>query len=257
MMPREGAYGCARGCGEQTAMPGICAACGSRERRAEARREFAAALDSIPLAFRWAAPGSEDLRKRSQVVHTRNGARLPGDIAERIAMGVATGGSPFWTLRGQTGVGKTSVICAAMNAIVDAAVESWLAVPLPGSRRQAAVEPATVRVARGMRFIPAIDLMPPQDRGDQRPAMFGAALHASILFLDDMGKELSAREDAAVTALRAATTRELIEKRWYWRKPTVLTLALSNDAINRNYDGGTFRRIAEDKQVKFVDWGES
>lgn len=257
MMPRPGAYGCVRGCGRETTLPGICADCGSKVRRAEARRELSAALDSIPVAFRWAEPMAKDLAERAQNVTTKHGIRSPRDTAEGIAVGVGTGRRIFWTLRGPTGTGKTSIVCAAMAALCEAAIAAWLAVPLPGSRREAAREPAAVRVARGARFISAIDLMPPQDRHDGRPAMFGVALHATILFLDDMGKELSAREDAAATALRAATTRELIESRWNARRPTVLTSALSDDAIIRNYDGGTFRRIAQDPQVRFLDWGES
>jgi hypothetical protein len=257
MMPRKGSYGCARGCGRETTMPGICAACGSRERRSEARREFAVALDSIPPAFRWATPRAEELEKRVRALETESGYSVPTDLAERIVQGVGTGRRPFWTLRGPTGAGKTSIVCAALTALCEAGIAAWLSVPLPGSRRQAASEPAAVRIARGARFIPAISLLPPQDPGDDRPAMFGAALRATVLFLDDLGKELSAREDVAVSALRAAKTRELIEERWYARRPTVITTALKDEDLLKVYDGGTFRRFATDDQVKFLDWGES
>ncbi len=257
MMPAEGVYGCVRGCGQQTSMPGICETCGSKARRAEARREFSSALDSIPEAFRWALPRAEEMAQRAHGITTKNGGRAEaGEVAEYIAVGVATGQRPFWTLRGPTGTGKTSIMCAALAALCEAAAAAWLAVPLPGSRRVASAEPAAVRVARGARFVSAVDLLPPQDRNDERPALFGVALRATVLFLDDLGKELSAREDVAATALRAAATRELIEKRWNARKPTVITCALTNDAIQRVYDGGTYRRIAQDKQVRFLDWGE-
>lgn len=257
MMPREGSYGCVRGCGQQTTLPGICSACGGRERRAEARQEFAGALSSIPEAFRWAAPDADDLAKRARRLETETGARAPRDLAERIAVGVGTGRSPFWTLRGPTGAGKTSIVCAALSAIVEAGIVAWLSAPVPGSRRHAVAEPALVRIARGARFVPAIHILPPQDPGDDRPALFRMALYATVLFLDDMGKELSAREDAAVTALRAAKTRELIEERWYARRPTVITTALPDESLLKVYDGGTFRRFAGDDQVKFLDWGES
>jgi len=254
MMPRPGAYDCVRDCGRQTVMPGICATCGGKERQAEARAEFAAALGSIPDAFRWAAPRAEDLCKRARALETRSGARAPGDLAERIAIGVGTGRSPFWTLRGPTKTGKTSIACAAMVALIEVGIAAWLAAPVPGSRRQATLDPAAVRIARGTRFIPAIDLVLPQDRNDDRPAMFGAALRATVLFLDDVGKEISSRADAATSAARAAATREVIEQRWYWGRPTVITLDVSNDDFVRNYDGGTFRRISEDERVKFLDW---
>lgn len=261
MMPRAGNYGCARGCGRNTTMPGICSVCGGRERRAEARREFGAALGSIPEAFRWATPRAEDLTKRARGLTTQNGTRSPGDLAERIAFGVGLAADAerrlFWTLRGPTGAGKTSIVCAALTALCEAGIAAWLAAPVPGSRRYVAPEPAVVRIARGARFIPAINLMPPQDPSDNRPAMFGTALYATVLFLDDLGKELSAREDAAVTALRAAKTRELIEERWYARRPTVITTALADEPLLKVYDGGTFRRFAGDDQVKFLDWSES
>jgi DNA replication protein DnaC len=264
MMPVPGTYGCARGCGRSTVMPGICPTCGGKERMAEARREFAGALGSIPEAFRWAKPRAEDMAKRAQPLHTQNGARSPGDMAERIAMsvGLAAGAERrlFWTMRGPTGCGKTSIACAALTALCEAGIASWLAAPVPGSRRserQPAAESMAVRIARGARFIPAVHLMPPQDESDNRPAMFGAALRATVLFLDDLGKELSAREDTAASAQRAAKTRELIEERWNARRPTVITTALSDDALNSIYDGGTFRRFAGDDQVKFLDWSES
>ncbi len=260
MMPSPGNYGCARGCGRSTVMPGICPTCGGKERRAEARREFAGALGSIPEAFRWAAPRAEDLAKRARQLVTQNGVSHPGDLAERIAIGVGTGRTRFWTLRGPTGSGKTSVACAALTALCEAGIASWLAAPVPGSRRgdrQPSGESIAVRIARGARFIPAVHIMPPQDPSDDRPAMFGTAMRATVLFLDDLGKELSAREDTAASAQRAAKTRELIEERWNARRPTVITTALSDDALNSIYDGGTFRRFAGDDQVKFLDWGES
>jgi len=260
MMPSPGNYGCARGCGRSTVMPGICLDCGSKERRTEARREFSGALGSIPEAFRWAGPRADDLAKRAHQLVTQNGVSRPGDLAERIAIGVGTGRTKFWTLRGPTGSGKTSIVCAALTALCEAGIASWLAAPVPGSRRgerQPAAESMAVRIARGARFIPAIHLMPPQDPSDDRPAMFGTALRATVLFLDDLGKELSAREDTAVSALRAAKTRELIEERWYARRPTVITTALKDEDLLKVYDGGTFRRFSTDGQVKFLDWGES
>jgi hypothetical protein len=260
MMPVPGNYGCVRGCGRSTVMPGICPTCGGKERLAEARREFAGALGSIPEAFRWAGPRVDELATRAHQLVTQNGVSRPGDLAERIAIGVGTGRTKFWTLRGPTGSGKTSIACAALTALCEAGIASWLAAPVPGSRRserQPAAESMAVRIARGARFIPAIHLMPPQDESDNRPAMFGAALRATVLFLDDLGKELSAREDTAASAQRAAKTRELIEERWNARRPTVITTALSDDALNSIYDGGTFRRFAGDDQVKFLDWGES
>lgn len=261
MMPTPGSYACARGCGRDTVMPGLCPACGNKERRSEARLEFAAALGSIPEAFRWASPRADELTDRARPLDTSNGSRAPGDLAERIAagVGVAAGSENrlFWTLRGPTGAGKTSIVCAALTALCEAGIAARLAVPLPGSRRHAMPEPAVVRIARGARFIPAINILPPQDPSDDRPAMFGPALRATVLFLDDLGKELSAREDAAVTALRSAKTRELIEERWYARRPTVITTALSDESLLKVYDGGTFRRFAGDNQVKFLDWGES
>ena len=260
MMPTPGSYGCARGCGRNTVMPGLCPACGNKERLAEARREFGGALGSIPEAFRWAAPRADDLAKRAHQLVTQNGVSRPGDLAERIAIGVGTGRTKFWTLRGPTGAGKTSIVCAALTALCEAGIASWLAAPVPGSRRserQPAAESMAVRIARGARFIPAVHIMPPQDPSDDRPAMFGPALRATVLFLDDLGKELSAREDTAASAQRAAKTRELIEERWNARRPTVITTALSDDALNSIYDGGTFRRFAGDDQVKFLNWGES
>jgi DNA replication protein DnaC len=263
MMPIPGSYGCARGCGRNTVMPGRCPACGNEERTAEARREFAGALGSIPEAFRWATSRSGDLPKRARHLQTQNGARSPGDTAERIAMGVGLAAGVerriFWTLRGPTGTGKTSIVCAALAALCEAGIASWLAAPVPGSRRNErhAPESIAVRIARGARFIPAISLMPPQDPGDDRPAMFGTALRATVLFLDDLGKELSAREDTAASAHRSAKTRELIEERWNARRPTVITTALTDEELNNIYDGGAFRRFAVDDQVKFLDWSES
>lgn len=254
--PREGSYPCARKCGGQTVMPGICPACGSKERRLEARQQFALALDSIPEAFRWTAATDAPIEARVRPVPTKSMAVPALDTLDRIMVGIGSGERPFWTLRGRSGAGKTSLACAVLAALVGAAVEAWLSIPLPGSRREAAREPAIVRLARGARFIPATDLLPPNDRADERPAMFGAARRATILVLDDVGKELTAREDVAVTAIRASTTRELIEHRWNARLPTIITTALDGQSIVNNYDGGTYRRIVEDKQVRFLDWGD-
>lgn len=255
--PREGAYPCARRCGGETVMPGICPACGSKERRAEARQQFALALESIPEAFRWTAAPAAPVADRVRPVPTlsRNVPAL--DTLHRIVIGVGTGDKPFWTLRGRSGAGKTSLACAVLGALVGAAIDAWLSIPLPGSRRELAREPSSVRLARGARFIAVTDLLPPHDRADDRPAMFGAARRATVLVLDDMGKELTAREDVAVAAIRAAATRELIEHRWNARLPTIITTALDRESIAGIYDGGTYRRVVEDKQVKFLDWGDS
>lgn len=238
-------------------LPGLCTMCAARAARADALAEFALSLDSIPETFRWATAESDVLQTRAHPRTSKGTHFDPRTLAEGIAKGLLCDGRLAYVLWGPTETGKTSTACAAARCIIDAAVDELVLRPqAPPHDRFAPVPqaPRIVRVAAGIRFVRAIDLVPPRDRGDDaEPPAYGLALRASILILDDGSKESSGR-DAWSDAARALATAEVIAKRWDRGMPTIFTTFLSAAGIGARYDGGTRRRLFDDSRSRAIEF---
>jgi hypothetical protein len=118
------------------------------------------AFRSIPECYRWARLDSPLLRKRA-----------PSTLIDV---------SPLFTARaivlhGDTGAGKTSLMCALMQAIIDAAL-------LDGSEQ-------SIARAEAARFVAARDCTDRELQEHDRKRFVALAQNSPMLFFDDVGQE--------------------------------------------------------------------
>lgn len=258
-LPTRGPRACAAGCGSTVDMPGLCRSCGSAKAREEAALEFKSALDSIPEKFRWAIVASTDLDTRCGRVLAKSGRLLSAsrDVVPRIVGQLLSGAVQNYVLRGDADAGKTSIACAALQLLVDRAVDALIAFVRSkriGRRIVEPPEPRIVTIARGARFIAARDIAPPRDRGTgiSLPA-FPDAIKATLLVLDDIGQEIPKRDDGFAATERLQATRDVVTTRWDLQRPILGTTFLSDIQIHELYAGGVQKRLIKSKQVAVIE----
>lgn len=159
---------CAGGCRAEVSEPGRwCPTCGERDRRERRLRALEPAYASLP-AWSWCRLDAPLFRAR-----TRDAAEM---VEAATAWRASTGNL---VLLGPTGIGKTSVVVALAHKILDYV-------------RDHKATPEAVAMAKGMRFVDAIDLGIarrnwPLGQGD--PPLLIVAREAPILILDEVGRE--------------------------------------------------------------------
>ncbi len=208
-----GDFACFGRCGARLEWPGHCARCADAHERRKMLDEISGSLRAaertIPDTFQWARD-FDYLR-----AHVPVAASLRSRLTEFLAVRSVV-------IVGHTGLGKTAAVVSMLDYIIAAA------------RAKLGIEG---RHLAGARFVPARALKPPGDE----PARFNEAMKASILFLDDAGKEADGG-DTWLRSQRVEHTRHLLETRYDAGHTTIITTYLREDAFARLYDGGNERR---------------
>lgn len=241
IIPPEGSYHCGA-CPGAVARPGLCELCAAVMRKRSARHEFAAAIASLPASFSYAAPDNRAFVERAAVPSKPNLA--VSYLIEKVIAGTVNGRG-MYVFRGPSKRAKTSIMCAAARGLVDSAVAYRARAEMPAPRAQhVAVDPYLVRLAAGLRFVQAVDLVQPPDRGWEAPApSFGIAIRAGLLILDAVGDETTTR-----------ATAEVIDRRWNAGLPTWITTFMAPEQIGTTYGGGIHRRLFHDERSRVFTW---
>ena len=188
--------------------PGICDKCVAKQKAEEERaRNKLQTVSTIPLAFRWAVFSEQVLYAR---VRDREAIRKADGVVAKLASGEVSS----VVFLGPSGVGKTSLACAVLQAS------------------------KAYRVGATARFQSAIELA-----SACRATAFGResevserSKSASLLVLDDVGSE---------PALGADAIREVVHYRSDHGKPTIYTTWQTSKDLSFRYGDGTTRRIME------------
>lgn len=230
IIPPVGEYRCkgiGRSCQELLELPGICAACGGLLDRRERVKLLAPASASIPEHFRWAVWGNRELDARvgaQVVVFARKKLALP-----RSAV-----------ILGRPGLGKTSLACAALRGLLDAAPD----------------RADLMARARGARFIAAWNLGPEAKLEIlDVAALLRQAIEAPLLVLDDLGSELGgALPGTGLCAQRSAPISRVLLERHNASRDTLVTTSMGDDEIAAIY-GPVYRRIMDPGRAVRIDLG--
>jgi DNA replication protein DnaC len=179
----------------------MCSTCADRRRRTEEHARLAAALEAIPAKHERAAFGSDEL---ARFVRSDRAEALAERSAEQMLV----------TMYGRSGAGKSSLAAAMVRRVVERAAEghAW-------ARRRVV----------GVRWIPAWALGEARSQhalgADEAPLVV-AAMNATLLVLDDLGKEAPRKRDGVVHVLHARWSKDL---------PTYVTTELDAEAVARSY----------------------
>lgn len=113
-----------------------------------------------------------------------------------------------------------------------------------------------VRDAQHLRFVSALSMLDARLQGADE-TMLRDAKKASILYLDDVGKEMArATGSGHVAASRRAIVMSVLQARWENNRRFVATSEHGLDELGDMYGAGTFRRIAgEDSGATVIDLG--
>lgn len=239
-------------CTERVAHPGVCDRCGAEREDADARAEFAAALDSIPPFFRWASTGAPDLDKR---VTSAEGISVSSCmLAQRLAIDLIGGVTKVVLVQGPRDAGKTSLACAVASTVISAAMAAWIRHQRDRpSGRAAYAEPKACGVGRGLFFVAARDIAPPKDRDpDAPPPKYARAMRSRFLVLDELGQEIEAREDTAATSARVKATSDIVSHLWDSNVPLLVTTHMNEDQILRFFGGGVQKRLCKAEHVRVI-----
>jgi hypothetical protein len=243
---------CAGGCGARIEHPGVCDRCGAEREDADAKAEFAAALDSIPPFFRWASPGDPALDKRVTAAESISVSACL--LADRIAIDLLGGTTKVVLVQGPRDAGKTSLACAVASTVISAAMAAWIRYQRHRpSGREAYAEPKICGTGRGLFFVAARDLVPPKDRDPEAPApKFSRAMRSRFVVLDELGQEIEAREDTAATSARVKATGDLVAHWWDNNVPLLATTPMTEDQILRFFGGGVQKRLCKAEHVRVI-----
>lgn len=222
-----------------------CRTCDEREKR-EARDldlktirdwhegEIKPALESIPPRFRWATLDSPLLAERAPGFDPADVPPLDGWIA----------------MLGDTGKGKTSVACALMRKWIDD-YGTFGYVDCDKYRSDSGYRVvkstcSTLSRAAGARFVSVIQMANERlawPLGKKNPPMLQSALDATLLVLDDVGKEFALGE------LARSAVSVVLDHRHDHMKPTIITTGVPLSKLQSGYDTGYGRRILESTLV--------
>jgi DNA replication protein DnaC len=206
---------CTGGCGATVAHPGVCPDCDRVELAAAHAARLRHARASIPARYRWAAIEAPEMAQRARPDAV---ATVRGLFGQRLPLGVA--------LVGPSGAGKTSLACAMLRRVHDAATFESPARVVERARRAWYVgAPALLDAVRAWErnF----------SKGDP-PELLAMARTASVLVLDnvDAGKQT----DPIV---------QLVFDRHDRQRPTIVTTWMTRAEAANAYGDGWARRVYE------------
>jgi DNA replication protein DnaC len=224
---------------------------------------FALARDSVPKRFSWVTPIRPAKHPPCFPWPESFDVHLPWfgpKHCERLLAYWKSGRSIL--LCGSVGVGKTSLLALLGRWTLAAAAYD---APAVRARRELIAsernirradnkhiyvhhEPehlGLVREARGMRFISAEQLLDAEQRGPNAD-MVATAVNASLLLLDEIGKEMGrAAPGSYLATARAPAVQNILQDRWNSNKRTFATTMFRPDQLAEFYDLGTFRRLCD------------
>lgn len=194
--------------------PYLCDHCATMSSVNRHDKNYEAASMSVPPRYRWARRKSEELVKR-----VSHGGAAIRDVFEGV---VEQGKNGY--IHGPTGTGKTSVSVAALHEVIDLG-------RIEGAPLEVRTRSALARFAAAM----DLTLAAQQTRfGTGAVPEITAAKRATILVLDDIGKEADTR-----------TVFEVIDERYRNGLQTVITTNLEIQECDRRYGQGLVRRVIE------------
>lgn len=239
-------------CKNRVERPGVCDRCGAEREDADAKAEFAAAVESIPPFFRWASSGDPELNKRVSAAEALSVNACM--LAERLATDLLMGTSKVVLVQGPRDAGKTSLVCAVADTVVRAAIAAWIKHQRRRpTGREAYAEPRICGIGRGLFFVAARDIAPPKDRDPNGPPpMYARARAARFAVLDELGQEIEAREDTAATSARIKATGDLVSHWWDHNVPVIATTPLTEEQILRFFGGGVQKRLCKAEHVRVI-----
>lgn len=237
-----------------------------REEEAQAREAWDARFDlaraSLPEKFAWVPT----LRPPFDVLGSTFATALPWFKAHHAARLLAAWKSPKNILLcGDVGAGKTTLLILFARWTLAAA--GYDAPAIRKRREEIAAErnmkrdPSTryqhvlpepehlsqVRAAQHSRFVSVPSLL--DARGLQPyEAAVESAKRASVLFIDEIGKELAdAQPGSYLASSRAPALIKVVEHFWNTPKRWFATTMYRPESLAGMYDLGTFRRLVEDE----------
>lgn len=148
--------------------PGVCDACGRAQAREEHQLRMAAALRSVPPAYRWCRIGSPLLAERvpGWEDHALRLGRMPLGVARSVVY------------TGPRGSGKTTLATCLLHSMIDNS--------FAGTERG-------LIAAEGARFVSVSDIAPAPPLSNARAACANRIMQQCeawpILLLDDVGEE--------------------------------------------------------------------
>ena len=190
-----------------------CDAC-VREHCSELRsRKLASARASVPEKHRAARFGSVVLADYVQL------SAKQVEAVRRLPL------RPIVVVHGPAGSGKTTLACAMLHSVIEAGANL-------------ACSPDTFEQAKKARFAECYALSVARSEhglGRDTPPEVAEAVAASVLVLDELGREDSRNRDV----------EHVISTRYRENRPTIITTWLTPDGLRGRYDEGIYRRLCE------------
>jgi hypothetical protein len=183
------------------------------------------------------APARSSVPERHRTA--RFGTRALGEYV-RASESVLRGAMQLCSQRvvfifGPAGAGKTSLACAMLHEVIEA-----------GANLRCSAE--VLERARGARFAECYELSMARAKhalGRDTPPELADALRASVLVLDELGREDGRNRDVEA----------VVSRRYRDSLPTFVTTWMTPDEIRNRYDEGIYRRLCEGAAV--ISLGDS